>query len=234
MRYLIIPFFCITSGIFLIAIMNKLGTFLPYNKVKLRIVQYLVFCGMILFPSAMNILNFDKLLSKKDNRLIAAEWVYNNIPPGSSIYQNGFSYGKVQLYPSLLSLEKEYKNEREKGGKGSILKAQIDYFLRKNIQGHEQWGYDEDSAMFTFFNENKSGLPEFIIIQESPLIGWSHISKSIERLLSTYYHLQKAFIVINISQRNNLFDQDDAFYVPFAGFRDIARPGPNFYIYKKK
>ena len=30
-----------------------------------------------------------------------------------------------------------------------------------------------------------------------------------------------------------VYDMQDAFFIPFAGFRGVERPGPNFLIYRK-
>jgi hypothetical protein len=30
-----------------------------------------------------------------------------------------------------------------------------------------------------------------------------------------------------------VYDQQDAFYLPFDGFKGVERPGANFYIYRK-
>jgi hypothetical protein len=40
------------------------------------------------------------------------------------------------------------------------------------------------------------------------------------------------FVALALSDEH-LFDQQDAFFVPFAGFRGVKRPGPNFALYKR-
>ena len=42
---------------------------------------------------------FDRLLARRDSRVVAAEWVHDHVPAGSTILQNGGRYGRVQFDP---------------------------------------------------------------------------------------------------------------------------------------
>lgn len=77
-------------------------------------------------------------------------------------------------------------------------------------------------------------LPEYLIVEEYPLLVYSHIPASLLKLIKNYYIPIKYFKAIDPRQKSNLFDQQDAFYLPFAGFCKVRRPGPNFIIYKLK
>jgi len=224
-RYAIplIPFLCITAAVFVNYITNKI-----FSKHK----NYLAWSLgiLIVIPSLINIIQFNTLLTKKDNRVIVAEWIKENIHQGSSVCQFGSLWGKVQIYPIIKSLEEDYGQITQKSKK-IVIKKTIEYMSQNNIEGYELWEYNEKSDKFIFRSEENRGLPEFIIIEKSPLIIYSKTPERIAQLIDSTYRLEKTFEVINIKAKENLFDQQDAFYLPFHGFKDIERPGPNIYIY---
>lgn len=51
----------------------------------------------IVAPTAASSIQFDYLLAQDDNRNVAARWVQQQVPPGSSIYTAGNLYGHLQL-----------------------------------------------------------------------------------------------------------------------------------------
>jgi hypothetical protein len=222
----LIPFFCITGAVFAGSISEKFKH--PFNKILTFLIPLL-----IVSPSTYNIIRSNDLLTRKDNRLIVAEWINKSIPAGSSIYQSGVIFGKIQIYPTLESLEEMYKDIISKGDKGRMLKAQIEYYRRNNIHGYEVWTYDVRLRKFRFRSEEKDALPDYIILQESPLIAWSRTPVEVEQLSKSYYKLIKSFEVTDISNQENWFDLQDSLYLPFVGFKNIQRPGPNIYIYKR-
>jgi hypothetical protein len=81
------------------------------------------------------------------------------------------------------------------------------------------------------FQDNN--LPDYIIIQKSPLQKYSQVPDQILELVKNRYQLMKTYEAVNVSSLRNWYDQLDAFYVPFIGFQEISRPGPNLYIYQR-
>lgn len=51
----------------------------------------------IVAPTAWSSIQFDQLLSQEDNRNVAARWVHEQVPTGSTIYTAGNLYGHLQL-----------------------------------------------------------------------------------------------------------------------------------------
>jgi len=108
-----------------------------------------------------------------------------------------------------------------------------DDLKKKGIVGFEEWIYDEISKTFTFRNQKKDDFPSSMIISISPIIYRNVIPKEIAELLDTSYRLKISFEVFEIQNNDNLYDQQDAFFLPYARFIDVLRPGPNIYIYEK-
>jgi hypothetical protein len=76
--------------------------------------------------------------------------------------------------------------------------------------------------------------PDWIVVQESPVRVYTRVPWQLRDVIDHQYDLTTRFIGMDTRAWANKFDQQDAFFVPFAGFERIARPGPNFFIYRRK
>ena len=223
----LVPFICIVAALGLIFIGNKLVNFSRVNSLK--DVVPLALATLILLQSAYGVIQSDRLLATRDNRLIAGDWVLQNVPEDSSIYQAGSVYGHLEIDKSPEFLARKLREI----GEAPLSARQLDYFKIIPIKSYRQWDYDDRLKQFTFNGQNQSGLPQYIIRQESPLSWFSMIERRIADLLDNTYTLKASFKAIKMGNESNWFNQQDAFYLPFAGFKEIQRPGPNFYIYQK-
>ena len=80
-----------------------------------------------------------------------------------------------------------------------------------------------------------SALPQYVILQDYPTQNYTHARPEwLSKTLKTSYVLKKSFEAIKIENNDNWFDQIDFFFLPFSGFKDIERPGPNIFIYQNK
>ncbi|MGB3478371.1 MAG: glycosyltransferase family 39 protein [bacterium] len=244
LRYIIpvIPFLCITSAFLIGHVSDKL-----FKSLKPRLnygITYLL-AVLIITPSAYSITRFNSLLTKQDNRLTTKKWIEMNIKEGSSIYQTGDKWGKIQLHPTLGTLKQTLSKLSDlyesKGRHDQVLKSEIDYliaqiyyFKKKHVIGYDCWQYDSELKKFKYNYKYKNTLPDYIIIQESPLTAYSKVHKKIMESVRTAYNLRKAFKVSDVRNKENLFDQQDCFFIPYVGFKDVTQPGPNYYIFEKK
>jgi 4-amino-4-deoxy-L-arabinose transferase-like glycosyltransferase len=226
-RYMVpvIPFLCISGAVSITTISEKAK--------RVGLIYYPVILGIILLislgPSLYNVFQFDRLLSKKDNRLIAAEWIQKNILEGSSIYQACSIYGKLQLRRPLNQLNEIAT--RDPDSKTRLLIKEEIHFMEKNqIRGYDEYIYDEPRRRFI----EKEYLPDYILLESSSLILYSRIPEGIQKLLDTFYFQRKFFESMEIKAGENLFDQQDAFYLPFIGFSMVQRPGPNLLLFQKR
>ena len=237
-RYTIptIPFLCISAAALMVSIGDRLAAHFRSDR---REGIACLMATLILTPSILNVIRCDALLTKRDSRLLATEWVYQNVAAGSSIWQSDShsDYGKLELLPTLASQAEAYGALLKKPAGATAfdakrLKARMDYMRERNIPGYDQWLYDAESGRFTHDGGEPSTSPAYLITVTSPLV--CYIPEGIEQLMKTSYDLVKSFEVIEIGGRkSNLFDRQDMFFVPFAGFKNVKRPGPNLHIYKK-
>jgi Dolichyl-phosphate-mannose-protein mannosyltransferase len=230
LRYMmpVIPFVCIAAAIFVVHITARLNRY-P----QLRLMEKPITLSVITFiisQSIHNIVLFDSLLAKRDNRLIATNWVQSHTKENSTFYQTGYNPGHLDLDKSPQTL---LKTIVQVGG----AKLPLDHnniLVSRNIKAYEEWDYDEKLNKFVYNEYEKSKFPDYIIKQEYPLPMFAHIPDGIKKILNNNYALKASFIAINANNNENWFDRIDAFYIPFSGFKEVQRPGPNLYIYERK
>ncbi len=81
------------------------------------------------------------------------------------------------------------------------------------------------------FTPEGGPLPDWIILQRSPLVLYSEVPDGVTRLVDERYDLAAAFIAAP-PRDGHVYDQQDAFFLPLEGLTGIERPGPNFEIYR--
>jgi hypothetical protein len=89
-------------------------------------------------------------------------------------------------------------------------------------------GYDQGAGQF------RPEDPDWILIQRSPLVLYSAVPPSLERLLEDRYVLARRFPTEDDSRTDRIYDQQDAFYLPLEGLAGIRRPGPAFDLYSRR
>jgi hypothetical protein len=236
-RYVIplAPFLCVAAAVGIVQVVDLMSSRL-LSRVRTVLIGLLAV--FIIVPSARRIIAFDSLLARRDNRLVATEWVYAKIPKGSSIYQSCTEAGRLQLNPGQFFIEKYRKYETEitaglKDDNLSTLLTETISHLKANAL-YQEWPFVIKEGTFNVYNQPEKALPDYIIAERSPLHGYNAIPLEVSDLLISSYQLVQAFYAIDVDAEGNVFDQQDLFYVPYAGFNKVERPGPNIYIYVKK
>ncbi len=151
-------------------------------------------------PSLVKTVRMDRVLSRADTRGLAAEWMASRVPADASILLTGSNVGHPALW-------------------------------RRGVRPPwPLWRYDESREGFLTPSGFTTTWPDWIVVQESPLVAYSRVPGGVRAALARY-DLREAFIAISAP---HVFDQQDAFYLPLDGFDRVARPGPNLYVYEKR
>jgi hypothetical protein len=95
---------------------------------------------------------------------------------------------------------------------------------------YAMWVWNKPRLVFMLNNMPATGRPDWILLQESPLP--SETQPIVKDLLQEGYVRVQDFAALSLAE-DHLYDQQDAFFVPFAGFRGVKRPGPNFVVYRR-
>src|SRR6185295_2071317 len=101
------------------------------------------------------------------------------------------------------------------------------------LDGHrwpvEPASYDAQAGRFAPSN------PDWILVQRSPLVLYSAVPAGLETILKEHYLVERVFPTGDPrAVRSRFYDQQDAFFVPFAGLAGLERPGPAFELYKRR
>jgi hypothetical protein len=120
--------------------------------------------------------------------------------------------------------------------RGASLHQTGDFYASVDLDrtAYDVWDFDEERGLFTGSGQVRSAGPDWILVQRSPLTFYSSVPAALERLIaSDGYALVRSFQAIDLTAPGNVFDQQDAFFLPLAGFNGIRRPGPNFEVYRR-
>jgi 4-amino-4-deoxy-L-arabinose transferase-like glycosyltransferase len=107
-RYMvpIVPFACLAAAVFVDRCADALHEWFSKNHAAVLHVATAALAAVIAIPTATSSVLFDRLMTKSDTRVLAAEWVASQFPAGTTMYQNG--YGYVQLRPTPLGRYPQY------------------------------------------------------------------------------------------------------------------------------
>ena len=84
------------------------------------------------------------------------------------------------------------------------------------------------------FDENRrpvAGIPEWLVIPETGVPEYSYCPPDVRELARERYDVVQVIKAMELE--GNLFDLQDAFYYPYAGFHDARRGGPNYVVYSR-
>ena len=195
-RYMIpiVPFLCVTAGYFV----STLARVATARRGHTALATGLMVAAVAL-PSAVKAWRFDRLLSRTDSRVLAADWIMEHARPHASIYISGSHYGRPDI--------------------------------RRRQRGPEYAFVELADSGFQTQSGTKVELPDWIILQESPLGAYSSVPEPVKDLLPRY-RLVQTYRAVDL-RAQHVYDQQDAFFVPLAGFAGVGRPGPNFSIYQR-
>ncbi len=97
-----------------------------------------------------------------------------------------------------------------------------------------EWTYDEETGRFQSGGVPVADVPEYILIQRSPLTLYSSVPESVSELLKSRYILLGLFKSGITALRESDFDTSDAFFLPLDHLSAMRRPGPEFELYGRR
>ena len=98
------------------------------------------------------------------------------------------------------------------------------------VQYHE-WEYDPRAGSF---GAPDGGTPHWLVLMDSPVAGYASTPLRLRQLAQERYALVYTVRATRGSGRRGVYDLQDAFFMPIAGFRTVLRPGPNISIYRRR
>gem|GEM_PF-3446383 len=236
-RYMdaVFPFLAILAAGFVAGIAEKL----PWKQSSKGLA--VVILGLVLaMPSLTRSITIDRLLSKTDTRVTAAEWLIRNLKPGTTVFLSGY-FGMPPIVPHFFKYLK-ITDDREATlyAKYQAAIAEIpawDRYPLKVVQPEDMfpdlntvaptvdlwrdslkaWDIDwvvMDRYFLPFYSDYPLGLPEALQADFDEVARVSCFEPGI----------------IPYPE----FEMQDAFYLPVAQFHGIVRPGPDLFVYRRK
>jgi hypothetical protein len=179
----------------------------------------------------IRIVQSNRLLCIPDNRIIVRDWILHNVPAGASIYQSsGTEYSRVELYPTMDWL----KSEQRFSGPSPKLEASLAYLQTNGISGYDPWSFTTRTHQFVRQLEVTDSLPQYILQSQPVSSRYERQLREVTEALDSCYSLIYSSVVMDRADKKNLYDPLDDFYLPFAGFKNVQRPGPNLFVYQRK
>lgn len=95
---------------------------------------------------------------------------------------------------------------------------------------YHEWYFDAETESF---GDPDGRTPDWLVFHESPLWTYAQVPPPLRTLARKKYALVYTVPATRRSRRSAaVYDLQDAFFMPIAGFYTIERPGPNIEIYK--
>jgi hypothetical protein len=96
---------------------------------------------------------------------------------------------------------------------------------------YHEWRFDPKTRSFG----HPEGLtPDWIVIPDSPVRHYVWVDPRLRRLVADRYDLVYTVNGTTTLPAGGMYDQQDAFFVPFSGFEEVERPGPTIEIYRRR
>jgi dolichyl-phosphate-mannose-protein mannosyltransferase len=221
-RYAIplVPFFCIGAALAVTSLADRIARAGP----RLRATALGLGALAIVAPSALSVWRLDQLLTRADTRVLMGGWIEAHVVPGQGLYQSADRWSAVQLPPSAGAIFSRHPG-KENAEKRRVLLRQAE---ARGQPGYDDWAWE--GARFQRNGEPTADFPQFILVPRSPLVAYSGVPDDVAALLAARYAPARSFL-FNVWDARQVFDQQDAFYLPLGGLRDVERPGPNFQLY---
>ncbi len=99
---------------------------------------------------------------------------------------------------------------------------------------YAEYDFDDAAGWFTA-NGQPASEPDIVVRSQSPLAAYSHEPAGLGGVLASDYVQVMTITGIPGGQpAGAVYDVQDAFYLPYNGFGNIRRPGPNLIIYQRR
>ncbi len=228
-RYMVplVPLLCVVAGAAVCRVMRTLSG------------RWLVAAALALaVPTTIATWLHNRLLSRVDTRVLAAEWIQEHLPSGTRVALAGTAYGHPRLRTTDSWKRERLQDLRRAGEWRRKLEAELS--LADKLPGPrydilELRGANPQRLRSVWAEYSVEHLQEagvrWVVTQEHPL-DFSNLDPSFRADLRRFGNLVYEIEPFRDSGTEPSFDPIDAFYVPLAGFSAVARPGPTIRIFR--
>ena len=222
------PFLCVAAAC---------GLERLFAAVRMRALWRTAVVLLVAAPSLYASVRLGILLQRTDTRLLAAGWIERHVPAGSRIAMVGSGFGYPRLHPGRDWLVQQHEDLRRAGFPAKSLALRLQY---------ESYPPDPSYHPLSVLPDNPHSLRNrlvgvspgqlldsgvrWVVTQTHPL-PVSQVDPGFSRQLLMHGEAAAHFNSMRGSSRAS-FEMTDAYFVPYAGFGEVVRPGPELTIYK--
>ncbi|MBM3278360.1 MAG: glycosyltransferase family 39 protein [Candidatus Handelsmanbacteria bacterium] len=192
-----------------------------------------------LLPGFLFSWQHSQLLTRRDTRLLAAEWIEAQVPDRACIAMTGSEYGHPQVRRTRIWMQERLEDLRQAGQSVWYQERLLQmpgfpptpaYYvvsLRPSapMSLRSVWNHGSVDSLLS------RGVG-WVITLEHPLL-YSQVDAELARQLESQAVLMARFDPFLVGEHPApMYDPADAYYVPLAGFAALERPGPLIKIYR--
>ena len=95
----------------------------------------------------------------------------------------------------------------------------------------QHWTYDPRG---NDFGDPAGRVADWLVLHESPLTTYADPLPALRQLARDKYEHVYTVRATKVGSHSAIYDMQDAFFLPIAGFRGVERPGPTVLIYRRR
>jgi len=223
-------------------------------KKKASFLMPIILITVIVFPTFADSLKFVSIINSSDTRILAKEWIENNIPPGARIAEEGYISKIPSRCPPICedreALERDYAEILSSGGSGFLTKMKIKNFGTINacnktyniFKANRLSAVDLDSARASYViltGDNDTCIGKEMSYYVEAYLGKDYFEKRNllkDRIFEQYAPAKSFHPTYEFTPYFPLLMNDDYGIIRKISWRELKNfvKGPKITIFKKK
>jgi len=196
----LVPFLCIIAAFALRQVVEALAW---RHSARARGALITLAVVVLAWPSVATAVRFNRLLSERDTRVLAADWLATQLSGKPSVYESGSSYARPHYA----------------WAPGRVEYVPLDF--------------DQPRGVFLTASGEEAKPDWIVIAQSPLRLYTPVPAPELRTILATEYQLVQQFSATRNLESETSFDRQDAFFLPYADLSARERPGPEFSIYRR-
>lgn len=220
----VVPFLCIGAGVLLEAVAARAG----------RGVAALVAMGLAA-PTAWSSVQADRLMAAGDTRDAMGAWIEANVPADAVIVHGGTFTGAPMLQRSVVNQTREYEAKQGRSDTSGFRKPDDPRWYDATRPTYDVWFLEKEGLEYASVRSVAEVLadpPPWLLLEEYGLVHYASVPTPVRALASSRYDEVHVEAAADGPLPAAAFDQQDAFYLPAAGFAGYTRMGPTLRLYR--
>lgn len=203
--------------------------------------------GVAITWTAWDTVGLTRLLLQQDTREAMGAWIEANVPAEATIVHGGAYVGTPMLQRNVANQVREVEARRGRADASGFRDPTDPRWYVPGRPSYDVWiiqrprtAFEElaasaslDFASQKTADEVLADPPEWLLVESSPLAGYSTVDPRVRALAGSQRYREAHREDGHAADAGGVFDPQDAFYAPLAGFAGWQRPGPNLVLYAR-